>query len=37
MAWDDPALAIDWPLTTPPQVSAKDASAARFHTAELPD
>jgi dTDP-4-dehydrorhamnose 3,5-epimerase len=37
IAWDDPALAIDWPLTTPPQVSAKDAAAARFDTAELPD
>jgi dTDP-4-dehydrorhamnose 3,5-epimerase len=37
IAWDDPELAIDWPLTTPPQVSAKDAAAARFDTAELPD
>lgn len=28
--WDDPTLAIAWPLTGPPQVSGKDAAGGRF-------
>ena len=30
VAWDDPDLAIDWPIAQP-QVSAKDAKAPRLH------
>jgi dTDP-4-dehydrorhamnose 3,5-epimerase len=30
IAWNDPDLAIAWPLTAPPIVSAKDAAGARF-------
>ena len=26
LAWDDPALGIEWPLDTPPSLSAKDAT-----------
>jgi dTDP-4-dehydrorhamnose 3,5-epimerase len=32
--WDDPALAIDWPLEGTPVLSAKDARAPRFREAE---
>ena len=38
--WDDPHLAIQWPLdllgSRRPSVSAKDAAGARFEAAELP-
>ena len=32
--WDDPALGIEWPLTTRPILSAKDASGAAWGDAE---
>ena len=34
IAWNDGTLAIDWPLGTPPQVSAKDAAGASWDGAE---
>jgi len=36
VAWDDPGLAIDWPLTGAPVLSAKDAAAPRFSDWESP-
>lgn len=33
--WDDPELAIEWPLESAPQVSAKDAKGVSFDKAEL--
>jgi dTDP-4-dehydrorhamnose 3,5-epimerase len=33
--WDDPNLAIAWPLTAEPTISAKDQAGQPFETAEL--
>ena len=33
--WDDPTLAIDWPLTEAPQLSAKDQAALNFQDAPV--
>ncbi len=33
--WNDPTLAIDWPLTSTLSLSNKDAVALPFHDAEL--
>ncbi|MBA4291097.1 MAG: dTDP-4-dehydrorhamnose 3,5-epimerase, partial [Pseudomonas sp.] len=33
--WDDPTLAIDWPLTEAPQLSAKDQAGSSFHDAAV--
>ena len=33
--WDDPAIGIDWPFTTPPILSDKDAIAPSLAAAEL--
>jgi len=33
--WDDPTLAIDWPLTEAPQLSAKDQAGLSFHDAAM--
>lgn len=34
--WNDPALAIAWPLSAPPIVSAKDAAGSLLAEADLP-
>lgn len=34
IAWNDPRLAIDWPITAAPLVSAKDGGGVRFDEAE---
>jgi dTDP-4-dehydrorhamnose 3,5-epimerase len=33
--WDDPALGIAWPVTTPPILSAKDANGLRLEQADF--
>ena len=33
--WNDPALAIDWELTEPPQLSAKDQAGKLLKDADL--
>ena len=35
IAWDDPDLAIQWPLATAPNVSAKDSQGRLFKDADL--
>ena len=34
IAWDDPDLAIEWPIDGPPQLSSKDRQGRPFRTAE---
>jgi dTDP-4-dehydrorhamnose 3,5-epimerase len=36
LAWDDPELAITWPLEGAPTLSKRDTGAATLRTAELP-
>jgi dTDP-4-dehydrorhamnose 3,5-epimerase len=35
LLWNDPALGIDWPLTGPPTIAAKDAAGALLAIAEV--
>ena len=35
LQWNDPELGIDWPLDTPPQLSAKDQAGKLLRDAEL--
>jgi dTDP-4-dehydrorhamnose 3,5-epimerase len=35
LAWDDPDLAIEWPLTAEPQLTDKDRDAPRLREAEV--
>jgi dTDP-4-dehydrorhamnose 3,5-epimerase len=35
IAWNDPQLAIQWPVSVPPSVSAKDAQGVPFAAAEV--
>ena len=37
LLWNDPALAIAWPLTAPPALSAKDAAAKRLADCDVFD
>jgi dTDP-4-dehydrorhamnose 3,5-epimerase len=36
IAWDDPELAIEWPLAVAPTLSKRDAAAPKLRDAELP-
>lgn len=36
VAWDDPDLAVEWPLTQAPMLSGKDRDGTKFAKAELP-
>ncbi len=35
IAWDDPTLAIDWPITEAPRLSAKDQQGQRLQEADV--
>lgn len=35
ICWNDPSLAISWPITAEPLLSAKDQQGSRLHQAEL--
>ena len=35
IVWDDPAIAIDWPIETQPSLSAKDQAGLRLSDAEV--
>jgi len=35
VAWDDPTVGVDWPLSGSPALSAKDAAGQAFKTAEF--
>ncbi|KQQ87992.1 dTDP-4-dehydrorhamnose 3,5-epimerase [Massilia sp. Leaf139] len=37
IAWDDPQLAVAWPLAAPPVLSAKDLGGSAFRNADLFD
>jgi dTDP-4-dehydrorhamnose 3,5-epimerase len=37
IAWNDPELAISWPTSSQPKLSARDAAAPKLRDAELPD
>jgi len=37
IAWNDPELAINWPMPSQPKLSARDAAAPKLRDAELPD
>jgi dTDP-4-dehydrorhamnose 3,5-epimerase len=37
LAWNDPAIAIEWPLDSPPRLSARDSAAPALAGAELFD
>ncbi|MES2221010.1 MAG: dTDP-4-dehydrorhamnose 3,5-epimerase, partial [Acidobacteriota bacterium] len=35
--WNDPAIGIEWPLTAPPIVAAKDAAGTPLDRTDVPD